>query len=79
LGLKVRAVATSGSACYVYSQAIFSTPNMTVGGVMLAMKADHAALTDWTFDFTATAATDSASLTATSQASRSALVMIQRV
>jgi hypothetical protein len=58
-------VATSGSACYVYSQAS-STPNMTVGGVMLAMKADHAALTGWTFDFTATAATDSASLTATS-------------
>ncbi len=58
-------VATSGSACYVYSQPS-ETPNMTVGGVMLAMKADHPALTGWTFDFTATAASDSASLTATS-------------
>jgi hypothetical protein len=58
-------VATSGSACYVYSEPS-STPNMTAGGTMLAMKADHAALTGWTFDFTATAASDSASLTATS-------------
>ena len=58
-------IATSGSGCYVYSQPS-STPNMTAGGTMLAMKADHAALTGWTFDFTATAASDAASLTATS-------------
>ncbi len=58
-------VATSGSACYVYSEPS-STPNMTAGGTMLAMKADHPALTGWTFDFTATAASDAASLTATS-------------
>ncbi len=58
-------VATSGSACYVYSQPS-ETPNMTAGGTMLAMKADHPALTGWTFDFTATAASDAASLTATS-------------
>ncbi len=51
------------------SMKVYGTPDaslsMTATQALLALKADHDALDDWTFDFTASADTDSNSLTGT--------------
>ncbi len=56
-------VYASGSAMQVYylPDAVLS---MTAGGTLLALKADHDALDDWTFDFTATLDSDGNDLSA---------------
>lgn len=58
-------IASSGSACYLYDTQS-ATPNMTANQVLFALKADHDTLDDWTFNFTGTADSASASVGATS-------------
>lgn len=59
----VVAYSDTSTKVYYLADAVLS---MNAAQILLTLKGDHAALSDWTFNFTTTADSDSASLTSTS-------------